>query len=253
MDNTWAIIAKTGRILFDMSFIICPNIGYIHQYLKIKSQKSSAGFSKLVSFILIISFIIRIFFWIGYRFEYAILLNAIIGILMQLILLNGCISYNVDHHHEKAVSNFFAMKEFWAWPYFMDYLYFISFFTISLSLISNIIGYANQTYVFFLGAMTALIEAFLGVPQVYEIFTSKNVGTISYILVMSWFVGDLFKLTYYLISNAPMQLLGCVSLQLLVDAIVICQIMYYLKYGSYSFAGGKGKGVQYTIDNHINK
>lgn len=170
---------------------------------------------------------------------------------MQFVLLNGCVTYNVDHHKEKGISNFLSIKEFWAWPYFMDYFYFISFFTIALSLLSNIIGYNNQTYVFLLGTTTAIIEAFLGVPQVYEIFTSKNVDTISYILIMSWCSGDLFKLIYYIISNAPIQLLACVSFQLLVDGIIIFQIIYYSKYGSKR--RGKAKEMQYKIDIPINK
>ena len=224
-------VYKVLKILSDIGFIIFPLVGYVHQFIKINRLKSSEGFSKLVSFILIFAFDIRIFFWIGDRFEFAVLLNAIFGLIMQLILLHACVKYSSGNKN-KANSDYFAFKEFWNWPYFMDYFYFVSVFTITLSLVSNIIGYNNQPYVNFLGAITALIEAFLGVPQMVEIYRNKNVGTISYLLVASWFCGDIFKLLYYLNSNRPLQLILCDLFQLMVDSTIIFEIWYYTKYGT---------------------
>ena len=48
--------------LIDILFIFAPNIGYIHQYLKINKMKDSTGFSKFISFILIIAYNLRFFF-----------------------------------------------------------------------------------------------------------------------------------------------------------------------------------------------
>ena len=58
--------------------------------------KKTEGFSKFISFILIMSFIIRIFFWVGKRFEITILLNAIFGIVVQLLLLRICLKYDLS-------------------------------------------------------------------------------------------------------------------------------------------------------------
>ena len=224
-------VYKVLKVFSDIGFIVFPLVGYVHQFIKINRLKSSEGFSKLVSFILIFAFDIRIFFWIGDRFEFAVLLNAIFGLIMQLILLHACVKYTSGNKN-KSNSDYFAFKEFWNWPYFMDYFYFVSVFTITLSLISNIIGYNNQPYVNFLGAITAIIEAFLGVPQMVEIYRNKNVGTISYLLVASWFCGDIFKLLYYLNSNSPLQLILCDLFQLMVDSTIIFEIWYYTKYGT---------------------
>lgn len=226
-------LMKIIKIACDIGFVVLPLVGYIHQYVKIIKLKNSEGFSKLVSFILIFAFDIRIFFWVGDRFELAVLLNAVIGLIMQLILLHACVKYS-GNNQNKTNSDYFSLKEFWNWPYFMDYFYFISLFTITLSLISNIIGYTNQVYIVLLGVLTAIIEALLGVPQMVEIFKTKNVGTISYLLVGSWFCGDVFKLLYYIKVQAPIQLLCCDVFQLIVDIIIIGQLWYYSKYGGSS-------------------
>lgn len=212
----------------DFGFVILPLLGYVHQYMKIYKLKSSEGFSKMVSFILIFAFDVRIFFWVGDRFEFAVLMNAISGLIMQLLLLHACVKYSKKKHN-KNVSSYFNINEFWNWPYYMDYFYFVSFFTVTLSLISNVFGYDNKTYMFFLGSLTAGIEAFLGVPQMLEIFRTKNVETISYLLVASWFCGDVFKLIYYLAKNTPLQLIFCDLFQLIVDCTIVWQIWFYSK------------------------
>lgn len=220
---------KFFSILSDIGFVVMPLMGYIHQYMKIHRLKSSEGFSKMVSFILIFAFDVRIFFWIGEHFEFAVLMNAILGLLMQLLLLHACVKYKKSSNN-KAPSSYFSIYEFWNWPYYMDYFYFVSLFTVTLSLISNVIGYDNKSYIFFLGSLTAGIEAFLGVPQMLEIFRTKNVETISYLLVSSWFCGDVFKLFYYLLKNTPLQLIFCDIFQLIVDCVIVWQIWFYSNY-----------------------
>ena len=80
------IIVIIFNYSLDIGFVLLPLVGYIHQYMKIKVIQSTEGFSKLVSFILIMAYITRIFFWIGKHFEITILINAIFGIIMQLLL-----------------------------------------------------------------------------------------------------------------------------------------------------------------------
>ena len=105
-------VYKVLKVFSDIGFIVFPLVGYVHQFIKINRLKSSEGFSKLVSFILIFAFDIRIFFWIGDRFEFAVLLNAIFGLIMQLILLHACVKYTSGNKN-KSNSDYFAFKEFW--------------------------------------------------------------------------------------------------------------------------------------------
>ena len=235
-DNTSSnSFFDTIKIIFnyacDIGFVILPSVGYIHQYIKIFLLKKSEGFSKLISFILIMSFIVRIFFWIGEKFEITILYNAIFGILVQLFLLRICLKYdtNIRNKEKNNFKRFFNIKQFWNWPYFFDYLFFLIFISCFISLISFIIGYDNKTYIFILGVLTSLIESFLDVPQIYELYKTKNPYTISYLLILGWILGDLFKVIYFFFRDTPIQLILCAIFQLTTDFILISQIFYYRK------------------------
>ena len=78
-----------------------------------------------------------------------------------------------------------------------------------------------------LGVLTSMIEAFLDIPLIYELYISKNPNTISYLLIFGWLSGDIFKVSYYCSRNTPIQLVICAIFQLSTDFIVIYQIYYY--------------------------
>lgn len=225
----WDIIVTTFNFLCDVGFVILPSVGYIHQYYKIMTLKKTEGFSKFISFILIMSFIIRIFFWVGKRFEITILLNAIFGIVVQLLLLRICLKYDlsIKLNEKNIFKRILNLKQFWNWPCFIDYLIFLIIISSLIAIISLIIGYDNEPYIFTLGVLTSLIESFLDVPQIYELYKSKNPFTISYLLVFGWICGDIFKVGYFFFRDTPIQLILCAIFQLTTDIILIMQIFYY--------------------------
>jgi len=59
--NNLNLAVFTGAL--DISMVICPCVGYIIQTRKMYNEKQFQGFSTYVSFILILSNIIRIFWW----------------------------------------------------------------------------------------------------------------------------------------------------------------------------------------------
>ena len=227
VHSLFDLIVKLFNIIWDISYVILPSVGYIHQYMKIVSLKRTEGFSKLISFILIMSYIFRIFFWIGQHFEKSILLNAIFGILIQLLLLRVCLKYDTRLQNNDSIYRFFNLKEFWNWPFFTDYLIFITIFSFFITIISLIIGFDNKPYVFFLGVITSVIEAFSDIPQIYEIYISKNPYTVSYLLIFWWLSGDIFKVSYFFCRDTPIQLIVCGIFQLTTDIILSSQIVYY--------------------------
>ena len=216
---------------FNLSFILLPCVGYIHQYFKIKRLRSSQGFSKLICLILLVAFILRIFFWVGKRFDNVILYQCIAGIIMQIILLQKCVEFSPDNDNnfKKANSNYFSLKDFWNWPYFEDFFFLILFFIILVSSSSILIGFDNDYYMEFIGTMSAFVEAFLGVPQIVEICRTKRVNTISYLMILGWLIGDFVKFLFYIKSSSPIQLVLTSVAQFSFDIVIIIQIYYYTK------------------------
>ena len=196
----WDIIVVIFNYGCDVGFVFLPSVGYIHQYMKIKNLQKREGFSKLVSFILIMSYIFRIFFWIGKHFEISILFNAIFGIFIQLLLLRICIKFDTTLQKSDSLKRLFNIKEFWNWPYFVDYLFFVFFISTLISIVSLIVGYNNEIYVFILGVITSIIESFCDVPQIYELYKSKNPYTVSYLMIFFGCLAIFSKLLIFYIE-----------------------------------------------------
>jgi solute carrier family 66, member 2 len=228
-DEFLKILLSFLDITVDLAFIILPCVGYVHQYFKIKRLRSSQGFSKVIPLILLVAFILRIFYWVGVKFKTAILLQCIAGVLMQMVLLHKCVELSPDKISNKSDSNYFTLKDFWNWPYYEDFFFLILFFVILVSSTSIFIGFENKYYVEFLGSFSAIVEAFLGLPQILEIYRTKRVNTVSYVMIFGWLVGDFFKFCFYVKSAAPIQLILSAVGQFSFDIIIIMQIYYYTK------------------------
>ena len=73
--------------LGSLGMMICPCVGYVMQTYTMIQTNQHAGFSTFVSFILIISNLLRLFWWYCEHFSVVILIASIIMITCQLILL----------------------------------------------------------------------------------------------------------------------------------------------------------------------
>ena len=228
------IVIKIFNYIWDVGYVVLPSIGYMHQYMKIASLKKTEGFSKNICFILIMSYIFRIFFWIGQHFEKSILFNAIFGVFIQLLLLRICLIFDTKLQNDVTLYRFLNYKEFWNWPFFTDYLIFIFLISMIITVLSLMIGFHNKPYVFILGVITSIIESFSDLPQIYEIYISKNPYTVSYLLIFCWVSGDIFKVSYFFCRDTPIQLILCGLFQLTTDIILSMQIIYYRYYCKHS-------------------
>jgi len=254
--------------LSDILMIFCPSFGYIAQAFKFKETKSSEGFSKYLCLILLISNILRIYFWIGKKFTIVLLYQSITVIIFQFYLIHISLYYdnsNKKNEYKPLSTNEYSKKlnyniynnnyisfsidftNFWKWKNEKEYYKFIIYFFIILSLITNV--FYNYPYYFeYIGTISAVLESIIVVPQIYSNYVTKNVDNISNIMILMWFCGDSFKTIYYYYSNSPIQLIICGILQILLDAFIIFQLWYYnndykknmknnLKKMEYSFEG----------------
>ena len=237
------------KSLLDVLMIVSPNIGFVAQILKFRQVKSSEGFSKLLSLILLIANILRIFFWIGKQFSIVLLYQSILSIIMQIILLRECLRLSPEfaEHYKKTDKQTFSfsalkqkdniykhisiynMKNFWNWPYLINYIFILSSFTVVLLILSHTIGFNNKTYIELLGMLSAGIEACIGIPQVISNYNNKNTETISLVMLITWALGDSFKSIYFFKTSAPFQLLLCGVFQLFIDFVLVGQLILYSK------------------------
>ena len=193
--------------------------------------------------ILLLANILRIYYWIGKKFSTILLIQSILMIITQLYLLYVSIIYSKEFlllskkHKEKnqktvsfkltppSFSN--ILNNFWKWNYYSDYLYFLIITILTLTVLTNIFGNNNLAYYESLGALSAAVEALIGVPQFVSNFKNKSTGSLSVGMILSWFFGDAFKTFYFISNNQPIQFICCGIFQLLVDILIIMQIIYY--------------------------
>ena len=69
------------------SLVLSPITSYTDQILSIHRTRTSAGFSLDIPFIMLTASILKIFYWPGARYDLALLIQAIIMIVVQVILL----------------------------------------------------------------------------------------------------------------------------------------------------------------------
>lgn len=224
-------------VVFDVFMVFSPNIGFVAQILKFRSVKSSEGFSKFLSFILLIANILRIFFWVGKRFALPLLFQSILMVVMQLILLRECLIFSNFRTTNKQTPNpyidqpinIFDLKFFWNWPYLIDYIYFLVLFIVLIGFVSHFVGYDNYYYVELLGAASASVEAVIGLPQIYQNFKTKNTASLSLFMIYTWVIGDSIKTFYFVKTQSPFQLICCGIFQLTMDMVILLQIFLYSK------------------------
>ena len=229
--------------IINIGMIFAPCIGYMTQALKFKNKKSSTGFSLCICLVLIISNVLRIYFWFGRQFTVVLLFQSLIVILSQMYLIKVYLDYKEFHIAEKIeeekksyirkiVEDLGNLDKFWKWDEFVPFLISIINIFIVLGLISYFCGFDNVSYVEFIGYLSTGIEVLLGVPQIITNYKGKNVETLSFIMFLTWILGDCFKTGYYYFTRCPFQFILCGIIQIIVDFILIGQIWYYNK-GSY--------------------
>ncbi|KAI9030856.1 hypothetical protein CLU79DRAFT_358802 [Phycomyces nitens] len=74
-------------LLLSSAMVLGPVVGYVDQ------TQSSAGFNSATCAILLFANILRIFFWVGKRFDTTLLVQSVVMILAQLILLQVVVEY----------------------------------------------------------------------------------------------------------------------------------------------------------------
>ena len=218
---------EIAEICFNVVFIFGPCFAFVQQANKIKETRSSDGISTILPFMLIHSSMLRIFFWIGMRFETTFLFQCIAMLVVNFYLLFFQIKYSGKGN--LCDIDYFDYTYFWKWTNFFDYVAFLVFTTVLVSFICHAVDLNNDTFVQALGFLSLGIEACFTLPQVFEIIKTKTVKNLSVTMIALFFLGDASKTVFFIIKESPIQFIVCGSFQLMVDCILVFLLRYYRK------------------------
>lgn len=200
-----------------------PPLVYADQAVSIVRKKDSTGFSRDVCAILLLANITRCFFWLGTRFEFALLVQSILMILAQLALLYICIRYQPRPDTRGQSSRPFA---FWHWPSYVQYIEFLAGF-ILISAIAYLIFGRADVYISIIGFVALGMESMLPIPQLISNYKQKSLYGFRASTLIGWVGGDSFKTAYFFVQGSPLQFKVCALFQLSVDFIIVMQRLYY--------------------------
>eukprot|EP00762_Andalucia_godoyi_P002793 ANDGO_04550.mRNA.2 hypothetical protein len=212
-------------LLLDLGIIFGPVFGYVSQYKDISRARTAEGFSSLVSFILLSSNILRVFFWFGKRFELALLFQSIVMIVAQMVLVELICRFPTSMMRGHRFTDFNAIH-FWSWEDFNSYVSFVGAFSAIVGFSTVMFG-SFEWYIEFIGFAALLSEATLGIPQMLHNLRHRSTAGLSKTLIITWVAGDSFKTFYFVLNGAPFQFLLCGIIQLVVDAIIMFQFYAY--------------------------
>ncbi|CAH1108994.1 unnamed protein product [Psylliodes chrysocephalus] len=211
------------------AMIIGGVIPYIPQYRQIRKTKDAEGFSLLVCLALLVANTLRIMFWFGRHFEYPLLVQSVIMNITMFMMIHLCVSVRNKNQLVQARQRIFTdfnAKYFWNWTDFQSYLDCVLIFTIAASLLM----YIFIDYVIFVetvGFLALSTEAMLGTPQLVKNYRNKSTEGMSLMMVVMWTCGDIFKTTYFLVRDAPVQFWVCGSVQVTVDLLILLQVFIF--------------------------
>lgn len=223
-----------AQLLFDTFMATSPVFPYVAQYVEMQKAKSSEGFSTYVCLILLVANVLRILFWVGKRFDLVLLAQSVLLIVCQFVLLELCVRLRPKAYETRSLLDGFDAKSVWAWDDFASYVVFIAGGTFVVGLLTLLL-LEWPLYVELLGVLALSIEATLGLPQVLRNHKKKSVAGVSNMLIVSWFLGDIWKTYYFVSIGAPTQFVLCGIAQIAVDSVFAWQVY------AYSFAAASRK------------
>ena len=110
-------------------------------------------------------------------------------------------------------------------------IYFTEFFGVMkkfiLLSISHLYFNDYNHYSFTLGLLNLFLEMLCSLPQIIEMYKTKNQKNISKIMVLLWLLGNSIKVYYNIYNKSPMQLIIGAYMQVFFNIILILQIIYY--------------------------
>ena len=151
-----------------------------------------------------------------------------------------------------------VLADFWRWDAYEDYLIVLTGFFWTLCCASYVVSAYGDADLFaeILGALAVAFEIAFPIPQMRKIVSTGSAAGVRYVqarrprpfrsppvpytgtsfnvqsrfrweMVATWWVGDVLKTTYFVLSEAPAQFFVCGLLQLILDTVLAGQLVIY--------------------------
>ena len=221
---------------------IGPNLPFLPQLLMMMRTGRTEGFSTLVCFILLVSGIIRLFWWSLVHFETPLLWQSVLSLLFQLLLLQMCLAIRrratkrddaiVDTGELDMLPTGgrrlwdCRLRDWWRWTAMVDYIAVLAAFSVLLHVLCLTIGHLGW-FREVLGYSSLLIEAMIGVPQLVSNQRRRSVQGLSKMMIAGWIIGDTYKVAYFVLRSAPTQFVLCGAVQIAVDTLIVLQMWFF--------------------------
>ena len=184
-----ALLGTIASWLFSLFLVTSPLTSYLDTALSIRRRKSAAGFSVDVCGIMLVASLLRINFWIGDRYDVALLIQSCVMICVQCFLLHVCLSFRpvpgpgyIDVEPSKRP------WQLWQWNDTRTYWRFLAQFLVGLVVLQIILG-KSSFYVTLLGMTALTIEATLPIPQFLQNLRTQSVEGVRLTMIGSWVFG----------------------------------------------------------------
>jgi hypothetical protein len=169
--------------------------------------RSSAGFSLDIPLIMLVSSILKVYYWFGSHFSTSLLIQALLMIAVHLLCLHVALTNRPAPSHLPFQTTTSARKrpyDFWQWRNSRPYWTFLTYFTIGLLVLHIVIGPTRLfiPYTDILGAVALTIEATLPLPQLYANYSRRGCRGFRPSVIVNWVIGDTFKMWFFFASSA---------------------------------------------------
>ncbi|KAL8279001.1 hypothetical protein RQP46_008670 [Phenoliferia psychrophenolica] len=224
-----------------------PPLAYLDQYIAIIRSHNSSGFSLDISGLLIVANVTRVFYWLGNRFQTALLVQSFLMIFAQFALLYVCLLYRdaspstpgvidplSDQEAEaltggtgKTVRKGTRPGNLWQWRGFGSYVEFVALL-ILLHCSMFLVLHSFEWYVTGLGFVALGLEATLPIPQALINFERKSTAGFRRTVLIGWVGGDSWKVIYFFLTDDnSASFKACAIFQLSVDCVILLQTWMY--------------------------
>lgn len=178
----------------------------------------------------------RLFYWLGAHYDTALLLQAGLMVVVQIVLLHVALQNRpppsaVHQPFAGSKEGDFHVKrpfDFWQWRPSRPYWSFLAYYTLALLVLQILFG-QNASFTALQGYVALSIEATLPLPQILSNQRNRSCKGFRLSVLANWLIGDAMKMSFFFLadSSIPWSFKLCGLFQACCDSYLGIQYWMY--------------------------